>query len=200
MMLEQQGRYRVTLWLLVLLSLLGGTTLAAQVRLKCSFPLDTSSASLPSLRALAGIYELEWHITAKEGSRRPPAGRLWLWLASPADSSSNEPRYRPAPGDTIRFPLVGLVAPRKTPLSAGGSLRRTLDPIDPPVVLESLRPGEAALLFGTVATRRAGVIVLDGGGIGVWLTHISPTTLAGEFSAWGIVMEDSGYLCARRVP
>jgi hypothetical protein len=166
----------------------------------CSFPLDTTSARSPVLRSLAGVYDLQWHIRAKRGVRRPPQGRLWLWTTSPSDSSLNHPDARPAPNDTLVYPLFGTVVSPTVALTLGDSLLRTIDPIDPPVIVLTGRHGDPpVLLFGTVTTRRAGVMALDGAGIGVWLSHVSAPTMAGTFESWGIALEDSGYLCARRV-
>lgn len=185
--------------LLVLVAVPVAGPVVAQGSAGCSFPLDTSSATALPLRSLAGVFALEWHSVSKVGARRPPDGQLWLWTTAATDSSLRHPGERPDPNDTLRFPLFGTVA-RDVVIGAADSLRRSTDPIDPPVLLEAGRAGEPpVLLFGTVATRQAGVMALDGAGVGVSLTHIGPRTLAGTFSAWGIIREDSGYVCARRV-
>src|SRR5690348_14481528 len=185
--------------LLVLVAVPLGGPVVAQGSAGCSFPLDTSSATAPPLRSLAGVFALEWHSVARVGAGRPPNGRLWLWATAATDSSVRHPGERPDPNDTLRFPLFGTVT-RDVVIPAADSLRRSTDPIDPPVLLEAGRAGEPpVLLFGTVATRQAGVMALDGAGVGVSLTHIGPRTFAGTFSAWGIIREDSGYMCARRV-
>jgi hypothetical protein len=186
--------------LVTLLLTLSAAPAFAQGMGPCSFPLDTTQASPPVLRSLAGVYELEWHSRDQGAAHRSPRERLWLWPTAPTDSSLDHPAARPAPDDTLRYPLFGTEAPLATAASAGDSLRAAIDPVDPPVLLMVGRgPTPPILLFGTVATRRAGVVALDGAGIGVWLTHVSPRTFAGTFRAWGIVQEDSGYLCARRL-
>jgi hypothetical protein len=183
-----------------LLLTVSATPALAQDIGRCSFPLDTTSASAPALRSLVGVYDLEWHVRAKRGVRRPPRGRLWLWPTAPTDSSLSHPDARPAANDTLVYPLFGTVVPPTVPLTLGDSLVHTIDPINPPVILLARRHADPpVLLFGTVATRQAGVIALDGAGIGVWLSHLSAHTIAGTFQSWGIAMEDSGYLCARRV-
>src|ERR1044071_8002354 len=183
---------------LILLTAIAAPAFAQGVG-QCSFPLGGDSGTI-SLRSLAGVYALEWHSLSKRGDRRPPHGQLWLWPAAPTDSALGHPAFRPDPSDTLVYPLFGTVTPSHLPPAANDSLRRVTDPIDPPILLLARhREDPPALLFGTATTRRAGVYVLDGPGIGVWLTHLSPRTLAGTFEAWGIAEEDPGYLCLRRI-
>jgi hypothetical protein len=186
--------------LAIFLLTVGAVPAFAQGIGRCSFPLDTTSGKAPDLRSLAGVYDLEWHVRAKRGARRPPLGWLWLWPTESTDSSSRHPEARPAPNDTLFYPLFGTVAPPTLSLTAGDSLLHTIDPIHPPVIVWAEQAGDPpVLLIGTVRTRQEGVVALDGAGIGVLLSHLSTSTLAGTFQPWGIVLEDSGYLCARRI-
>ncbi len=186
--------------LAIVLLTLSSAPVFAQTSGPCSFPADTSRATLPALRSLAGVYELEWHSRGEGATHRPLRERLWLWATAPTDSSLHDPSARPAPNDTLVYPLFGTEAPLATPNSAGDSLRAATDAVDPPVLLMAgRRSNPPTLLLGTVATRRAGLVGVDGAGIGVWLTHVTPTHFAGTFGPWGIVVEDSGYLCARRL-
>jgi hypothetical protein len=163
---------------------------------RCSFPIDSLSPTLV-LRSLAGVYDLEW-ISSSDAIRRQ---RLWLWRTLPNDRSINRPSLRPSSNDSLRFPLWGNLTSVTIPLAQQDSLRRTTDPLDPPVLLMSpWRPGDPpALLVGTEATRRPNVLALDGAGIGLWLSHADGGGLGGHYSPYGIVVTDSGYACARRI-
>jgi len=56
-----------------------------------------------------------------------------------------------------------------------------------------------ALLLRTVGNRRDGVMVLDGAGLGAWIRQASDSGLSGSFEPWGIISDDEGRFCARRV-
>lgn len=92
-------------------------------------------------------------------------------------------------------------------LGTGDTLRRGTDPIFPPVLLRVGRPIDPshptwpwlALLVETLETREPGVFYNDGAGVYVRLDHLGPAGFAGSYGSWGIILTDSGYVCARRV-
>lgn len=168
----------------------------AQTPGPCSFIVDTLSVTM-NVRTLRGVYDLDWH--SSSGTVR--SERLWLWPTLPTDSSFTTPAIHPSPTDSLRFPLWGTITPRTTALVAEDSLRRSADPISPPVLMMTpfVQGDPPALLIGTVTTRRPNVLSFDGAGIGLWLTHADARGLAGEYRPYGIVITDSGVVCARRV-
>lgn len=182
--------------LLPLLGLLHSVAALAQEPVPCSFPVTRLSPDF-ALRSLGGVYDLEWFSSSHTVRRE----RLWLWPSLPTDSSVALPGIRPTPNDSLRYPLWGTTTDRAMALSAEDSLRRHTDPLDPPVVLMApfTRGDLPTLLVGTVATRRLNVLTFDGAGIGVWLSHADAAGLAGSYGPYGIIAEDSGFACARRV-
>ena len=167
----------------------------------CSFRLGANLTKSQSLRDLAGVYELEWH-ESRELINQPKIRRerLWLWRTAPTDSAHTAPSVRPALGDTIIYPLYGTTTQATVSSAAGDSLRALTDPLDPPVLLDLRGDGtRPRLLLYTVASRRPGVITLDGGGVAATLTHVGLQTLFGEYRAYGILHIRPGFLCARRL-
>jgi hypothetical protein len=79
---------------------------------------------------------------------------------------------------------------------------RSRDPVFPGVLVKfaSWREGYSAstpvLLISTVSNRGDGEIILDGGGIGLWVRQLDENGFAGEWSGWGIAMSGSGFFCA----
>jgi len=174
---------------------------------RCGFDAGASPPGTSSPRSLAGLYQLEWHPVTNAWQRSVRRERLWLWPTSPSDTSLERRGIRPAPGDTLVYPLFGATLPDKDSPHTGDSLRRGTDPIFPPVLLFAGWPHDTTqgkgpslvLLFGTVQTRQADVESLDGAGVGVRLDHAGPDGLAGAYNRWGRVLTDSGFLCARRI-
>ncbi len=193
---------------LVSVLLMVATTIArGQESGRCGFDTGTALPPAVSPRSLAGLYQLEWHPVTNSWQRGVRRERLWLWLTSPSDTSVEGRGVRPAPGDTLVYPLFGATLPDKASPTAGDSLRRVTDPIFPPVLLFARWPRDTirtrgsslVLLFGTVTDRQPNVMSLDGPGVGVWLDRVRPDGIAGVYNRWGIVLTDSGFLCARRI-
>lgn len=197
---------KVATTLLTIIEIVATASAQGQASKLCGFDAGTSLSNV-SPRSLAGLYQLEWHPVANSWQRRVRRERLWLWLTSPSDTSPERPGVRPAPGDTLRYPLFGAILPNKASPTTGDSLRRETDPIFPPVLAftgwsRDTTPGSGpplVLLFGTVTDRQPNVPTADGAGVGVWLDHAGPDGLAGAYDRWGIAVTDSGFLCARRV-
>jgi hypothetical protein len=84
----------------------------------------------------------------------------------------------------------------------GDERARSRDPVFPGVLatFASWKEGYSArtpvLLISTASNRRNGELMLDGGGIGLWVRQLSEEGFAGEWSGWGIAMSGSGYFCA----
>ena len=194
--------------LVLLLTVAGATVARAQPSGRCGPVVGDSFPTALNIRSLAGLYELEWHPAPGPWRRDVRHERLWLWRTSPSDSSITSPGVRPAPNDTLRYPLFGAIAARNSTLGTGDALRRSTDPIIPPVLLFVGRPIDPShrtrpwlvLFVETGETREPGIEHLDGSGIGVHLDHLWPEGFAGSYGPWGIVGTDSGYVCARRVP
>ncbi|MGH7602862.1 MAG: hypothetical protein ACRENK_02570 [Gemmatimonadaceae bacterium] len=161
-------------------------------------------------RAMAGEYRVQWIVDTTGYPRRAVSRaehfRLFLWPTSMRDSSSRQ-HIGPAPNDTVRHPLYGVMV-----LDSGEfdterirQLRAGVDPIYPPVLLlagpmRSVGVGRAGvLLWETVGNRRDGVISLDGTGMGMWVMQASANAFAGRFDRWGIALTDSGHFCASRL-
>jgi hypothetical protein len=87
-------------------------------------------------------------------------------------------------------------------------LRAAIDPIYPPVLLIaslSKSPNVPArdwtvLFSGTVGNRHDGVMPRDGAGLGMFVRQADSAGFRGWFEPWGIVVDDKGHFCARRVP
>lgn len=124
--------------------------------------------------------------------------------------SSPHTHIHPAAGDTGLHPLYGLIVPDEgafTP-SRVEQFRTAIDPIYPPLLLLAWRSRSpnvpprdwTVLLIGTVGNRRDDAMMLDGAGLGMWVRQAEPDEFRGFFKPWGIVVDDEGYYCARRVP
>jgi hypothetical protein len=156
---------------------------------------------------LAGEYRVEW-ISDTGATHRTERFRLFLWRTSMRDSSARRHKV-PTPGDTAIHPLFGVLVRDSGTFSTRRieQLRSAIDPIYPPALLYarvSTNPQMpvrewTVLLLHTVGNRRDGVMVLDGSGIGMWVRQADADGFSGEFVPWGIVVEDEGHYCARRV-
>lgn len=120
--------------------------------------------------------------------------------------SSTRTHIHPAAGDTDLHPVYGLMIPDTGAFTASriGRLRAATDPIYPPVLLlshssKTPQPPTRVLLIGTVSNRRDGIVDLDGAGLGMFVRHADAGEFRGVFQPWGIVVDDRGYFCARRV-
>lgn len=157
-------------------------------------------------RALAGEYRITWvsQAGAEPAQRRD---RLWLWPTSMRDSSTVRHRG-PASGDTVQHPLYGFMRSDTGRFDASQveELRRTIDPIYPPVLLYTTPKGITflrdnplgVLLLGTAGNRRDGAVVLDGLGMGMEILEANAEGFRGNFGRWGVASTDSGYFCAQR--
>lgn len=159
-------------------------------------------------RSLAGQYRIQW-VSDTGSQARTSSLRLFLWKTSMLDSSPSR-HIHPAAGDTAVHPLYGVLVPDKgafTPARVE-QLRATIDPIFPPVLLLariSTSPTVpvrdwTVLLLETVSNRRDDVMILDGAGLGMWVRQADPDGFRGFFEPWGIIVDDKGHYCARRVP
>ena len=181
----------------IVLLLLTARSVSPQTRAQCSARANSNLKADWNPRTLAGEYRVVW--VSETGSRRHTAHlRLFLWQASMRDVSPKT-RKGPPQGDTVSHALYGdMVADSgvftKERVQA---LKDAIDPIYPPVLMESAR-GTTVLLVGTIGNARDGTIGLDGGGVGMWLNEITANGFKGTFEPWGIVVDDKGYYCAIR--
>lgn len=72
------------------------------------------------------------------------------------------------------------------------------DPLRPGVLVSVQRGGQLTMLVSTLSNIRDGNLRLDGHGIGMWVTHITPGGFCGSWRCWGNVCDGSGLFCARR--
>jgi hypothetical protein len=193
--------------LLTVSCFLGGGIAAAQSSGHCRIDSLTPLPTTFSPRSLAGFYDVQWH-PAKNGSQRQHRReRLWLWPTSPSDSSRGSTPIRPAPDDTLTYPLFGTFVAANASVAAGDTLRLTVDPISPPVMLVAGWPRDTThktwpalvLLVGTIANREPNLIAMDGLGVGVQVRSLGTNGFEGIYDRWGIAVTDSGYFCAQRV-
>jgi hypothetical protein len=111
-----------------------------------------------------------------------------------------------APGDTVRFPLIGVTnmdlartrLDRSVDLS---SVQRETNPIHPQVlVLQDFESGTDRIayliLFETIFGRDPEVISLDGGGTGLRVSALGSDWFAGSYDRWGVLGTDQGVFCA----
>jgi len=167
----------------------------AQVR--CQPPAKSNLKAPWNPGMLAGEYRVVW--VSDTGSRRRTEHlRLFLWRTSMRDVSTRTHKYPPQ-NDTLTHPLYGDIVPDSGVFTKERvrALKDAIDPIYPPVLVESAR-GTTVLLVGTVGNARDGLIGLDGAGIGMWVKEIGQTGFKGTFEPWGIVVEDKGHYCAIR--
>jgi hypothetical protein len=158
-------------------------------------------------RSLAGQFRVEW-VSDTGSIRQTRRLRLLLWPTSIRDSSIRRHKS-PVPGDTARHPLYGVMVRDTGKFSSAriARLRAGVDPIYPPVLLIAMlikNPPMPArywtvLVIGTVANRRDGVLVTDGGGLGMWVRDSDTNGFRGTFGPFGIVSDDNGHYCAQRV-
>jgi hypothetical protein len=172
---------------------------------------STEESTLPAdwdPRSMVGQYRVEW-VSDTGRQAQTSRFRLFLWKTSMLDSSPKA-HSRPAPGDTDLHPVYGVMVPDKgvfTP-SRIAQLRAGIDPIYPPVLLLARRSTSSqvpprdwtVLLLGTVGNRRDDVMILDGAGLGMWVREATADEFKGIFEPWGIIVDDRGHFCARRVP
>jgi len=177
----------------------------------CTRPDSTTIPPTLNLVTLAGEYRVTW-VTQWEFNSVPGTTqkRLWLWPTSPDDSSRE--KQRRAVASRIPTPLYGVLLPdtgRWTD-STIFSLRQTIDPVYPPILMNVLpfdvtRRNPVAmrqtpvLLYETMGNSRDGTSGLDGAGDGLVIREVGPNGFRGIFAPWGIVRRDSGYFCATRV-
>ena len=157
---------------------------------------------------MAGEYRVQW-VSDTGTQPRTSTRHLFLWKTSMLDSSPRTHTH-PAPGDTALHPLYGVILPDtgRFTRSRIDQLRAAIDPIYPPVLLlaplsrDSEVPARewTILLLGTVGNRRDDVVVLDGAGLGMWVRQADSGGFRGFFKPWGIVVDDRGHFCARRMP
>ena len=128
----------------------------------------------------------------------------------PTSSSDRSPQTgEPAKDRNIAdVPLYGWVAAdwRLIDAPVGDEQARSRDPVYPGVLAvfaswkEGYTPNTPVLLISTASNRRNGEILLDGGGIGLRVRHLSEAGFAGEWSGWGIAISGGGYFCATPLP
>jgi hypothetical protein len=157
--------------------------------------------------SIVGEYRIQW-ISIADKPPRTSRLRLFLWKTSMRDSSTKEHKV-PALDDTVMHPIYGTLVPDSGKFSKDrvARLRSEIDPMYPPVLLMTrssrkspTRSNEwTVLLLDTVGNRRDDVVALDGGGTGMWIRDADANGFRGTFEPWGIVMDDKGYYCARRV-
>jgi hypothetical protein len=127
----------------------------------------------------------------------------------PTSSTDTSPKtgQRAQDRNIAETPLYGWVTADWKVVDApvGDNDARSRDPVFPGVLvlLASFKEGYSTrtpiLLISTVSNRRDGEVVLDGGGIGLWVRQLTDKGFAGEWSRWGIVPSGSGYFCATPV-
>jgi hypothetical protein len=87
----------------------------------------------------------------------------------------------------------------------GNAVASSRDPVFPGVLVRLISWQEGypektpVLLVSTVSNRRDDMIVMDGGGIGLWVRRLSDGSFAGDWSGWGIAISETGYFCATLV-
>lgn len=197
-----------TSWLLLAC---GVTAARAQRPGPCKFDVGTPLQAAIDPRALAGGFDLVWYPASARFAAASRPHRLWLWRTLPTDSSSTRAGVRPGPEDTLTYPLYGATALPNDKHVSSDVLRRTTDPIFPPVLLLVTRPPDdphaqwptLLLLLDGVRNREPAPIAIEGIGIGVRLDHAGPLGFAGRYGPWmaaeGFSPVDSGYVCARRL-
>jgi hypothetical protein len=159
-------------------------------------------------RGMAGEYRVQW-VSDTGAQSHTSKLRLFLWKTSMLDSSPHTHTH-PAPGDTDLHPLYGVIVPDEGLFTRSRveRLRAGTDPMSPPVLLLARRSRSpkvpprdwTVLLIGTVGNRRDDAMILDGAGLGMWVRQVGPDGFKGFFEPWGIVVDDKGHYCARRVP
>jgi hypothetical protein len=124
----------------------------------------------------------------------------------PTSSSDKSPQTGELASDRniADVPLYGWVTAdwRLIDAPVGDERAGSRDPVFPGVlaIFASWKEGYSSrtpvLLISTVSNRRAGEIMTDGGGIGLWVRKLDERGFAGEWSGWGIAISGSGYFCA----
>jgi hypothetical protein len=178
--------------------LLGTVVFAnAHAQVRCAIPAKWNLKADWNPRTLAGEYRVVW-VSDTGSRRRAERLRLFLWRASMRDVSVKTHKHPPQ-SDTLTHPLYGDIVPDSGVFTKERvrALKNAIDPIYPPVLVESAR-GTTKLLVGTVGNARDGTIGRDGGGIGMWVKEIDQNGFRGTFEPWGIVVEDKGHYCAIR--
>ncbi len=172
-------------------------------------PVVTESLLTPDWnpRSLAGQFRIEW-VSDTGSTHRTQRLRLFLWPTSMSDSSIRRHKS-PAPGDTAMHPLYGVMVRDTGSFSSAriSQLRAGVDPIYPPILLIAMVSKNppmpvrywTALLIGTVGNRRDGVMVTDGGGLGMWVRVADANGFRGTFRPFGIASDDNGHYCAQRI-
>lgn len=181
---------------------------------RCDSVADTLLAVNQSIKGLEGRYRL---ILVKTDSVRLPngvfSGNLFLWKASPNDSSHDGRRPRPwidAGNFYFGTTNVDLDAVEAYAGYFGNfwrtksdPIRSDVDPIRPPI-LGIVRTGNSNgthwkifwLAVGTLANARDTGGDFDGMGIGLDVKKINSRGLFGTWGPFGIVKTGRGYFCA----
>ena len=194
-------------YLLYLLVLIPPLSARAQSAVQCRFEVGSPVPSVLNPRLLAGSYQIEWHPTIRTRLRAVRRERLELWRTSESDSSTKHAGAKAAPGDTLDYPLYGTMRPIGAQGATLDSLRRSTDPLFPPVLLFVGWPRDTTgrtwpslvLLVGTVRTRQAGLISADGSGVGITFARVGLEGFAGTYGPWGLAQTDAGFVCARKI-
>jgi hypothetical protein len=188
----------------ILVSLLALAACAA--RADTCEEVPSVAASLDSALLKPGTYKLVVVATSGRKQGASAEGELNLRPTSPSDRS---PRTGQIAQDTnlAEAPLYGWAELDFLAVDApvGNALASSRDPVFPGVLVRliSWQEGYPAktpvLLVSTVSNRRDDMILLDGGGIGLWVRRLSEGSFAGEWSGWGIAISGTGYFCATLV-
>lgn len=155
-----------------------------------------------------GSYEVVFVATHGSKVGRNATGRLILRTSSPDDVS---PRTREPVAESEPHRLYGFIELDFGEIGAPIRIDDTVAPApnsaDPvyPGVLVHEDMGELAAIVITIGTLsnlrddlRTGVRWKDGPGIALFVHCLTPTEFYGTWGAWGIVVDGSGYFCARR--
>ncbi len=193
--------------LLYLVVLIAPLSARAQAARQCRFQVGSPVPNTFNPRLLAGSYEIEWHPTKRARLRPVHRERLVLWLTSASDSSAQHGGAKAAPADTLTYPLYGTILQTGSSVPTVDSLRRSTDPLSPPVLLFVGWPRDTTgrtwpslvLFVGTVMNRQPGVLAADGSGVGITLARLGLEGFAGTYGPAGLALTDAGFLCARRV-
>jgi hypothetical protein len=167
-------------------------------------PARSEAVDAHILDHLEGEYDLVLVATAGSRIGTTAAGTLRLWRTSSTDRSLRTDA-RPPPGDTTLYthygatdvPLLRVGAPISHERDALEPAPTSQDPVFPGVLLR--REGTSAtLLVSTVGNRREEDSWLDGTGIMLPITFADVAGFSGTWDHYGLLVDGSGYFCARR--
>ena len=162
-------------------------------------------SSLPQRLAAPVMKPGSYHLVlvATKGERKGGIAEGDLTLR-PTSSTDRSPRTGKTAQDFTDVPLYGWAAADWNSIGApvGDEEALSRDPVFPGVLVMfgDWKKGYSAktplLLISTPINRGGGEIIVDGGGIGLWVREITKKGFAGEWSGSGVAISGSGYFCA----